>query len=139
MWSQSSSKRLGMIAAAPYAPRRRSIIGQFFSSRFLAVVIVALGIVAIWYAGAAYLNAPFQRQLDETAGRAPELKEFIEETWAQDRPVLPAPHQVAEELYKTVVLLDPTSKRSLVYHGWITLSSTLAGFVLGTVLGILLA
>jgi NitT/TauT family transport system permease protein len=31
------------------------------------------------------------------------------------------------------------SKRSLVYHGWITLSSTLAGFILGTILGILLA
>lgn len=128
-----------MTAAAPHTPRRRSIIGRFFASRFLAIVIVALCIVAVWYVGATYLNAPFQRQLDETAGRSPELKEFIEETWAQDRPVLPAPHQVAEELYKTVVLLDPTSKRSLVYHGWITLSSTLAGFVLGTILGILLA
>ena len=32
-----------------------------------------------------------------------------------------------------------TSKRSLVYHGWITLSATLAGFMLGTLLGILLA
>ena len=128
-----------MTAAAPHTPRRRNIIGRFFASRFLAIVIVALCIVAVWYVGATYLNAPFQRQLDETAGRSPELKEFIEETWAQDRPVLPAPHQVAEELYKTVVLLDPTSKRSLVYHGWITLSSTLAGFVLGTILGILLA
>jgi NitT/TauT family transport system permease protein len=32
-----------------------------------------------------------------------------------------------------------TSKRSLVYHGWITLSSTLLGFVFGTILGIGLA
>ena len=30
-------------------------------------------------------------------------------------------------------------KRSLVYHAWVTLSSTLLGFVLGTVLGIALA
>lgn len=126
-------------AVSTHPPRRRGIVGRFFASRFLAVVIVVLGILAIWYAGAAYLNAPFQRELDATAGRTPELKEFIQETWAQERPVLPAPHQVAEELYKTVVLLDPYSKRSLVYHGWITLSSTLAGFVLGTLLGILLA
>ena len=33
----------------------------------------------------------------------------------------------------------PTSKRSLVYHGWVTLSATLAGFGLGAGLGILLA
>jgi NitT/TauT family transport system permease protein len=31
------------------------------------------------------------------------------------------------------------SKRSLIWHGWITLSSTLLGFVFGTGLGILLA
>ena len=32
-----------------------------------------------------------------------------------------------------------TSKRSLVYHAWITLSATLLGFIMGTALGILLA
>ncbi|WP_163363836.1 ABC transporter permease subunit, partial [Enterobacter cloacae] len=35
--------------------------------------------------------------------------------------------------------ISPTSKRSLVYHGGVTLSSTLLGFGLGTLLGILLA
>ena len=43
------------------------------------------------------------------------------------------------ELKKTVLDVDPTSKRSLVYHGWVTLSSTLLGFVMGTILGIVLA
>jgi NitT/TauT family transport system permease protein len=32
-----------------------------------------------------------------------------------------------------------TSKRSLIYHGWITLSATLLGFAIGTGAGILLA
>jgi NitT/TauT family transport system permease protein len=32
-----------------------------------------------------------------------------------------------------------TSKRSLIWHGWITLSATLLGFAFGTALGILLA
>ncbi|MDB5614917.1 MAG: transporter permease, partial [Devosia sp.] len=59
--------------------------------------------------------------------------------WAQDRPVLPAPHQVVGEIWNATVALEITSKRSLAYHGWITLSSTLLGFVLGTVLGVLLA
>jgi hypothetical protein len=31
--------------------------------------------------------------------------------------------------------VDPTSKRSLVYHAWVTLSSTLLGFVFGTAAG----
>jgi NitT/TauT family transport system permease protein len=40
---------------------------------------------------------------------------------------------------QTIFDLRPTSKRSLVYHSWVTLSSTLLGFAMGTVIGILLA
>ena len=43
------------------------------------------------------------------------------------------------EIWKTTVEKKITSKRSLVYHGWITLSSTLLGFAIGTSMGILLA
>ncbi|NSX56416.1 ABC transporter permease [Parasulfitobacter algicola] len=60
-------------------------------------------------------------------------------TFNQDRPRLPAPHQVMAELWDTTVDKRITSKRSLVYHSWITLSATLLGFAIGTGLGILLA
>ncbi len=60
-------------------------------------------------------------------------------TYTQKRPNLPSPHQVAVELYDTVLDKKITSKRSLVYHGWVTLSATLLGFALGTGAGILLA
>ena len=40
---------------------------------------------------------------------------------------------------ETTALKKITSKRSLVYHAWITLSATLLGFAMGVVLGILLA
>jgi len=53
--------------------------------------------------------------------------------------VLPAPHQVAVEVYETTVEKKMTSKRSLVYHAGITLSSSMLGFVMGTLLGIVLA
>ena len=56
-----------------------------------------------------------------------------------ERPKLPAPHQVASELYKLVLDTSPTSKRSLVYHGAITLEETLIGFAIGSALGIGLA
>ena len=52
---------------------------------------------------------------------------------------MPAPHQIAQELWKSVFTVAPWSVKSLLYHGWVTLSSTLLGFVLGSLLGIALA
>ncbi len=49
------------------------------------------------------------------------------------------PHQVAIEVWNTTVEKKITSKRSLVFHGWVTLSATLLGFVFGAGLGMLLA
>src|SRR3546814_4098849 len=56
-----------------------------------------------------------------------------------ERPVLPAPHQVVAELNRTVLQVNITSRRSLVYHAWVTLESALVGFLFGTALGIGLA
>ena len=64
---------------------------------------------------------------------------IIPMTFFQERPRLPSPHQVAVELWDTTVMKKITSKRSLVYHGWVTLSATLLGFAIGTSLGIFLA
>ncbi len=103
------------------------------------VATVILAILAIWYVATVALNAPFQRQLFATANQTYTTTDLVAATLEQERPVLPSPHQVAAELWKTVVDTPVTSKRSLVYHGWITLSSTLVGFGIGTLLGILLA
>ena len=56
-----------------------------------------------------------------------------------ERPKLPGPHQVVGELYRLIFATPPTSKRSLVYHGAITLEETLIGFLIGSALGICLA
>ena len=53
--------------------------------------------------------------------------------------MLPAPHQILVEIKKTVIDTPVTSRRSLVNHAWVTLSSTLAGFAMGAALGIVLA
>ena len=60
-------------------------------------------------------------------------------TYTLERPNLPSPHQVGAELYASVFTVEPTSRRSLVYHAWVTLSATLLGFVIGSAAGILLA
>lgn len=105
----------------------------------LPVLIVLGVIVVVWYLAAIWLNAPWQLGVYERAGTAWSWTDFVRETWSQERPVLPSPHQVVTELWNTTAGMSPGSKRSLVYHGWVTLSATLLGFVLGTFLGILLA
>ncbi|MFT4793235.1 MAG: NitT/TauT family transport system permease protein [Paracoccaceae bacterium] len=103
------------------------------------VATVVLAIIAVWYLSAAILNMPWERDQAARADTTPSLSERLSNTMAQDRPVLPAPHQVAIEIWKTTALKNITSKRSLVYHGWVTLSATLLGFGMGTALGIALA
>lgn len=76
----------------------------------------------------------FQRQKVEAT-----TVEIAKATMAMERPLLPAPHQIAVDLWKSTAGQAVTSKRSLVYHSWITLSATLAGFLSGTLLGIVLA
>jgi len=51
-------------------------------------------------------------------------------TYTLERPRLPSPHQVGAELWDTVVMKSPTSRRSLVYHAWGTLSATMLGLSL---------
>ena len=82
-----------------------------------------------------------QWALDQAERAEVELStgELILDTWSQERPRLPAPDQVVSELRGSTVEMKVTSKRSLIFHGWITLSATMLGFAFGTGLGILLA
>ncbi|WP_077292828.1 ABC transporter permease [Roseibium aggregatum] len=104
------------------------------------VTVVVLAIIALWYVAAVALNTPFQQDMYERAGQNDVgFSQLVTDTLYQERPVLPAPHQVIVEIWDTTVNKKITSKRSLVYHTGITLSSTLLGFLIGTTLGILLA
>ena len=105
----------------------------------LPVLTVVSAIFALWYVAAVFLNAPWAYDTAARAGVELSTTELIADTWAQDKPKLPAPHQVAIELWQTTVEKNVTSKRSLIYHAWITFSSTMLGFVLGALLGIALA
>ncbi|MCA3572549.1 MAG: ABC transporter permease [Aestuariivirga sp.] len=67
------------------------------------------------------------------------LSNILSFSWSEARPVIPAPHQIALELWNSVFGVKPWMPKSLVYHGWVTLSSTLLGFFLGALLGIALA
>lgn len=107
--------------------------------RVVPVITILLVIIAAWYAFAVFMNAPFQRDLDRRAGLTPSTMEFIGKTLSQPKPTMPAPHQVAQNFFENTFMRKVTSARSLVYHSWVTLSSTLLGFTFGTALGILIA
>ncbi|WP_299745845.1 ABC transporter permease subunit [uncultured Tateyamaria sp.] len=124
----------------------------------LPVLTVLAVIVGIWYFAVAPMNVRVALDQVERAGEVvvPEgsvprrevsvwqlmlnNSEHVGLGYALERPRLPTPAQVGQELWKTTGAMiakgRPWSKRGLTYHGWITLQSTLWGFALGTLLGI---
>ncbi len=105
----------------------------------LPILTVVAAIMVIWYAASIGMNKKWTYDQAGRAGVEVSFTEMVADTWAQERPVLPAPHQVVAELYRSTIQKDISSKKSLVFHGWITLSTTLLGFVFGTGMGVLLA
>ncbi len=106
----------------------------------LPIAVVLAVITAVWYVAAVWLNAPWiYDQAARANAPAPTISQLVPLTMEQERPVLPTPHQVVRELVKSTFGMKVSSKKSLVYHGWITISATLLGFAMGTGLGIVLA
>ena len=112
---------------------------SFMRESVVPVLTVLAVLVALWYVAALFMNHSMVIAEAELKGLALTPSEIWLRSWALDKPLLPAPHQVIAELWRSTAGLSVTSKRSLVYHGWVTLSATLLGFLLGTLLGILLA
>jgi NitT/TauT family transport system permease protein len=110
------------------------------NARPVATVLAVLGVV--WYLGCIGLNAQgaLERVLPNQPGW-PEwrMTDLIVTTWNMERPVLPAPHQVAVDLWRSVFDWPLDSPRNLLFHTAVTAQSTLVGFVFGTLLGVLLA
>ncbi len=116
----------------------------------LPVLTVVAVILAVWYAACVPMNARWTQDQATRAGLELTLSEIVADTLSQQRPRLPAPHQVVEELWNSTwveetqgrrgfVNTGTLSNRSLIYHGWVTLSATLLGFAMGTGMGLLLA
>jgi NitT/TauT family transport system permease protein len=108
-------------------------------TRALPVLSVLAGIVVIWYAAAVWMNSTWVYDQAERAGTTVTFAEMVAQTMSQDRPLLPPPHQVGTELWKGLFGQAITSKRSLVYHGFVTFKGTMLGFGLGIIVGVALA
>lgn len=114
----------------------------------LPVLVVVGVIVAIWYGAAVQMNRAWTLDAAQRQGIELTRAEIWRDAMAQERPVLPAPHQVVREIWATTVgepllierrnALSP-NPRNLLFHAYQTLAPTLLGFVIGTLAGMALA
>ncbi len=109
----------------------RAMMGK--AAPILAVLAVVL---AVWYAGAVLLNLDLARNLADDGATSWDI---AQSTLALDRPLLPAPHQIAGEMWSSIFGEPVASPKSLIYHASVTASAAAAGFVFALVLGIGLA
>ena len=103
------------------------------------VLTVLAVVLLLWHAAAVWLNAPqvIERSLSAQPGWS--ALDLVRETLSMSRPVLPAPHQIALDLFDSVFGWPLDSPRNLLFHATVTSSATLLGFVMGSALGAVLA
>lgn len=100
--------------------------------------VVATGLV-LWYLLAIWLNAPGAIERVLTPRGAWGWQDLVGATFSMQRPVLPAPHQIALDLWSSIADYPLGSPRNLLLHAGVTAGATLTGFLMGVVLGGLLA
>jgi NitT/TauT family transport system permease protein len=112
---------------------------QRLGSQVLPVLLIVLASLLAWYALTVYLNAPgaIERVLEPKGPWT--WRDLLAATMSVPRPVLPAPHQVALDLYSSLVDWPLDSPRNLLFHVAVTGQSTLVGFAMGTALGLVLS
>ena len=137
-----------MSAALTHGPARAPRALGGLAAGVLPVMTVLMAIIAIWYGASVMMNRAWT--LDQMQRQNIEMTpvEIIAATMTQERPVLPAPHQVAAEIWNTTVG-EPIMRerrgqmqgnpRNLIFHAYHTLWPTILGFGIGGFLGILLA
>lgn len=116
----------------------RSSVARF-KRQGLPVAVMLLALLLSWYLGAWALNAPgaIERVLPPDGTWS--WRELLAASMDMQRPVLPPPHQVALDFWSSLVDWPLDSQRNLLFHVAVTAESTLWGFVLGTLLGLVLA
>ena len=107
--------------------------------RGLPVALVLACAVLAWYLGAVALNAQGASERVLEPKGAWGWQDLVAATMDMQRPVLPSPHQVALDLWSSLFDWPLDSPRNLLLHAAVTAQTTLVGFAMGTVLGLLLA
>ncbi len=115
-------------------------VAAWLQAHALPVAVVLGVVLLVWYGAAWAMNAPgaIERVLN-VSGNPWGWQDLLAATLQMERPVLPAPHQVAMDLWSSLVDWPVDSPRNLLYHVAVTGEATLVGFVMGTALGLVLS
>jgi len=105
----------------------------------LPVLVILLFILVLWYVAAVAMNAPGAIERVLPTDTPWTWQQLLAATMDMQRPVLPTPHQVARDFWSSLVDWPIDSPRNLLFHVAVTAESTLWGFLLGTLLGLVLA
>ncbi len=103
------------------------------------VLVLLAAALVIWYLGAVWMNAAGAIERVLPSDQPWHWQQLVDATLNMQRPVLPSPHQIALDFWSSLVDWPLDSPRNLMFHVAVTAESTLWGFVLGTLLGLLLA
>jgi NitT/TauT family transport system permease protein len=114
-------------------------IGQRLVQQGVPVLVILAAVLLLWYGLTVWLNAPGAIERVLPADGAWTWQDLVAATMEMQRPVLPAPHQVAADLRTSLFEHPLDSPRNLLFHVAVTAESTLVGFAMGTVLGLVLS
>ncbi len=120
-------------------PPRATLTARMWESSVPVAVLLVVLLLA-WYGAAWAMNygAAVERVLTP-AGNPFTWQNVLSTTLNMERPVLPAPHQIVFDFWASLIDWPIDSPRNLLFHVAVTGQTTLVGFVLGTLLGLLLA
>jgi NitT/TauT family transport system permease protein len=119
--------------------RNRTFARWTKDSTALPLLVTVLAVLIIWYGATILLNLDLAQGGFEREEQDYTTSELIWKTMDLERPLLPAPHQIVATFIDGVIGYPPSSPRSLVFHGWVTLSAALLGLAMGVGFGIVLA
>lgn len=112
---------------------------ETFRQHVIPVSVMVLFGILFWYCLAIGLNASgaIARVLPKDGSW--NYHDLISATLSMTRPILPAPHQIIQDIWVSLTKWSITSPRNLLLHTWVTASAALAGFGMGVVFGLILA
>jgi NitT/TauT family transport system permease protein len=125
-----------MSKALPFMPPN---LAARLAHQGLPVAVVLAALFLAWYVAAWVMNSPgaIERVLNSQEGWG--WQDLLQATMTMERPLVPAPHQVALDMWSSLTDWPLSSPRNLLFHVAVTGQSTLLGFVMGTALGLILS
>ena len=129
-----TSSSLALASAPP-----RSLASHPLVQRYAPILTAVLALVVIWYVAAVAMNWTLVRDGFEREETPYTVSDILAAPWTRNGRCCRRRIRSRPPFSNSVFGYPPLAPRSLVFHSLVTLSSTLLGFGLGAIFGIVLA